>query len=73
MTPALCSVLRWWLAVDFAPARDLAALDLACLVAAGELAHDLEAHGIGERLQDGEPPTVVEIGVAGSSCSRFIV
>ena len=42
---------------------NLAALDLACLVALlGELAHDLEAHGIGERLEHGDAADGVEIG-----------
>ena len=64
ITPAVSSVLKWWLAVDFCTGTpNLAALDLACLVALlGELAHDLEAHRVGERLEHGDAADGVEIG-----------
>jgi hypothetical protein len=41
---------------------DVPALDLTGLIAAGELADDLEPDGIGERLKDGDAVDGIEIG-----------
>ena len=52
---------------------DLPALDLACLVALlGELAHDLEAHRIGERLEHGDAADGIEIGSCCVHCLTSI-
>jgi hypothetical protein len=49
---------------------DLAALELAAGGAPGELAHDLEPHRVGERLQHGHPVDLVEVRAFKKGCVK---